>query len=324
MPETTSPATDNSEELSTNPAQRFVRRSLAWTRLRESGIKFLLACCGVFSLTITLAIIGVLLDETFRFFGRPEVTVSGFLFSAEWHPLLGEKKSFGIWALVSGTLLVTFIAMVIALPLGLVTAVYLSEYARPKVRNILKPVLEVLAGIPTVVYGFFALTVITPLLQKVLSGINVYNALSGGIAVGILCLPTICSLTEDALRAVPRALREGALALGGTKFDVTVKVVVPAALSGIIAAFLLAVARAIGETMIVALACGSMPHLTADPRDEIQTMTGFMVQMATGDVSTAGIEYGSMYAVAFTLFVMTFALTLLGTYVRRRFREAYT
>jgi phosphate transport system permease protein len=220
-------------------------------------------------------------------------------------------------------MVVTTIAMAFALPLGLVTAVYLSEYARPKVRNILKPVLEILAGVPTVVYGFFALTFITPMLQWFHSGFNVYNAMSGGLAVGILCLPTICSLTEDSLRAVPRALREGALALGGTKFEVTVKVIVPAALSGIISAFLLAAARAIGETMIVALAVGAMPRLSADPRTDMQTMTGFMASMSTGDHSAYGIEYLSMYAVAFTLFLMTFTLTLLGALVRKKFREAY-
>ncbi len=319
--------TINTKEAGTEtlpvPVRRYARRSLTWTRMRESVIYAALGFCGLFSLIVTVSIIAVLLDETWVFFHRPEVSLKNFLFSSEWHPLLGETKSFGIWALISGTMLVTVIAMSFAVPLGLVTAVYLSEYAQPRVRNILKPILEILAGIPTVVYGFFALTVITPFLQSIHSGFGVYNAFSGGIAVGILCLPTICSLTEDALRAVPRALREGALALGGTKFDVTVKVVVPAALSGIISAIILASARAIGETMIVALACGSRAHLTLDPREETQTMTGYMVQMATGDVSNFGVEYSSMYAVAFTLFLITFSLTILGAYVRRRYRESY-
>ncbi|MDA8746540.1 phosphate ABC transporter permease subunit PstC, partial [Rubripirellula amarantea] len=225
--------------------------------------------------------------------------------------------------LISGTMSVMVIAMCIALPLGLITAVYLSEYAPPRVRGVLKPVLEVLAGVPTVVYGFFALMVITPTLQWFHSGFGVFNATSGGIAVGILCLPTVCSLAEDALQAVPRSLRDGVYGMGGTRFDATVKVIIPAALSGIISAFLLAIARAIGETMIVAIACGSRPQVTLDPRDEIQTMTGFMVQMAGGDVSNFGTEYYSMYAVAFTLFIITLSLTMVGNVVRKRYREAY-
>lgn len=298
-------------------------RSLRGVRLRETFIYIGLVACGLFSLFVTLAILGVLVTETLRFFASEEVSVGEFLGSTEWNPLLGAEKNFGIWALISGTLLVTVIAMAIALPLGLVTALYLSEYAPRRVRNILKPVLEVLGGVPTVVYGFFALTTITPALQWLHDGFSVYNAMSAGIAVGILCLPTVCSLAEDALQAVPRSLRDAAYGLGGTKFDVSVKVVVPAALSGIISAFLLAIARAVGETMIVALAAGSRPHVTGDPREEIQTMTGFMVQMASGDVSNFGVEYYSMYAVAFTLFVLTLLLTMIGSIVRRRFREAY-
>ncbi|WP_235935071.1 phosphate ABC transporter permease subunit PstC [Candidatus Laterigemmans baculatus] len=298
-------------------------RPLQGIRFREFFIFATLVLCAIFSILVTVSIIGVLITETLQFFRSDEVTVGEFLFGTEWNPLIGREKHFGIWALISGTLLVTVIAMVIALPLGLITAVYLSEYAPRRVRNVLKPVLEVLAGIPTVVYGFFALTTITPILQWFHEGFNVYNALSAGIAVGILCLPTVCSLSEDALQAVPRALRDGAYGLGGTRFDVSVKVVLPAALSGIISAFLLAVARAIGETMIVALAAGSRPRVTADPREDVQTMTGFMVQMATGDVSNYGVEYYSMYAVAFTLFVLTLALTMFGSVVRRRFREMY-
>lgn len=298
-------------------------RSLSLVRGRETVIYVLLILCGLFSLLVTGAIIYVLAAETITFFRFDEVTLRDFLGSTKWNPLLGGQKSFGIWALVSGTMLVTVIAMVIALPLGLVTAIYLSEYAPKKVRNVLKPVLEVLAGIPTVVYGFFALMTITPILQWLHSGFSVYNAMSAGIAVGILCLPTVCSLAEDALQAVPRSLRDAAYGLGGTRFDVSVKVVVPAALSGIISAFLLAIARAVGETMIVALAAGSLPQTTIDPREQVQTMTAYMVQMAGGDVSNYGTEYYSMYAVAFTLFLMTLALTMVGNLVRRRFREAY-
>jgi phosphate transport system permease protein len=253
------------------------------------------------------------------------VTLIGFLTSSKWEPLIGREreKKFGIWALITGTLLVSFIAMSLALPLGLITSIYLSEYAHPRVRAIIKPTLEVLAGIPTVVYGFFALTVITPTLQFFHDGFNTFNAMAGGIAVGILCLPIVSSLVEDALQAVPRSLREGAFGLGATKFEVSTRVVVPAALSGIISAFLLAVSRAIGETMIVAICVGSRPQLSLDPRDDMQTMTGWMVQMALGDVSNYDMEYLSMYAVAAVLFLITLALTFTGNIVRKRFREVY-
>ncbi len=254
-----------------------------------------------------------------------EITLANFVSGTKWNPLLGREseKEFGVWALISATLMVSGIAMCLALPLGLITAIYLSEYASARVRAVIKPTLEVLAGIPTVVYGFFALTVITPALQICHGGFGTFNAMAGGIAVGILCLPIVSSLVEDALQAVPRALREGAYGLGATKFEVSTKVVVPAALSGIISAFLLAVSRAVGETMIVALAVGSRPQLSLDPRDDMQTMTGWMVQMALGDVSNYDVEYLSMYAVAATLFLITLALTFTGNVVRNRFREEY-
>ena len=300
------------------------RRSARSLRTRESAVMAGLTFCGAFSVLTTITIVVVLSVQMLRFFGMEEVSVVEFFTTSQWNPLLGKEKHFGIWSLVSGTLLVTAVAMLLALPLGLITAVYLSEYSPRGVRAFLKPTLEVLAGIPTVVYGFFALTVITPGLKFFHEGFNVYNAFSAGIAVGILCLPTVSSLAEDALQAVPRALREGAYSLGATKFDVSVKVVLPAALSGIVSAVLLAVARAIGETMIVALAAGSMPRLTGDARQEVQTMTGFMVQMALGDVSNFDVEYMSMYAVAAVLFVMTLLLTLVGGQIRKRFRETYT
>lgn len=312
-------------DSSANVQQIFAspRRSLKATRAFEKLVFFLLILCAIFSILITVSIIGVLVKETITFFGFEEVTLSNFLGSGVWNPQLGGERSFGIWALISGTLLITVIAMAIALPLGLITAIYLSEYAPSRVRDVLKPVLEVLAGIPTVVYGFFALTTITPFLQSISAQFNIYNALSAGIAVGILCLPTVCSLSEDALRAVPRSLRDGAFGLGSTRFDVAVKVVLPAALSGIISAFLLAVARAIGETMIVALAAGNRPHMTINPTEDVQTMTGYMVQMAQGDVSTFDVEYYSLYAVAFTLFLITLTLTMIGNVVRRKYREKY-
>lgn len=303
--------------------QRAPRRSRQAVLLRDRSAYSLLVASALFSIGVTAAIIAVLGGETWQFFRLPEVHVLEFAFGREWNPLLGETKHFGIWPLISGTMLVTAVAMSFALPLGLITAVYLSEYAPRRLRSWLKPTLETLAGIPTVVYGFFALTVITPTLKWLHDGFNMYNAFSAGLAIGILCFPTVCSLAEDAMQAVPRSLREAAYGLGGTKFDVSLKVVVPAALSGIISAFLLAAARAIGETMVVALAAGSRPQLTCDPRNDVQTMTGFIVQMAFGDVSNYGAEYLSMYAVAAVLFLMTFLLTVAGQIVRKRFREAY-
>ncbi len=283
------------------------------------------------------------------------VTPWEFLTGTQWNPLLGEIKHYGVLPLICGTLLVSAIAMCITVPFGLITAIYLSEYAPRRVRAFLKPALEVLGGIPTVVYGYFALMVITPILQSLHAWISSpfrsllpppeklvehysnseqfavwvckpfesYNVMSAGIAVGIMALPIVCSLTEDALQAVPRSLREGAYGIGATKFEVSTKVVVPAALSGIVAAFLLAIARAFGETMIVALAAGNLAQLTLDPRESTQTMTAWIVQIFLGDASNFGPEYLSCYAVAATLFIMTLCLTLLGGWVLRRYREVY-
>lgn len=314
-------ARDSSNDVS-KPNARF--RPSKGGSLRELLIKTLLAMCSALSILTTLGIIYVLVHEGNAFFQADGVSFWGFISGVRWNPLIGSEKHFGVWALISGTMLVSLIAMAIAIPLGLVTAVYLSEYARPRVRAIVKPTLEVLAGIPTVVYGFFALTLITPALKFMHDGFNTYNAMSAGIAVGILCLPIISSLVEDALQAVPRSLREGAFGLGATKFEVSVKIVLPAALSGIISAVLLAIARAIGETMVVALAAGSRPQFTLDPRQDIQTMTGWMVQMALGDVSNFSIEYLSLYAVAGVLFIITLMLTIVGNLTRNRFREVYS
>ena len=299
-------------------------RSLSIVRAKERIVKSGLVGCTTFSILITVSIVVLLLRQSYEFFSYDEINLYKFTFGTEWNPLLGTKKHFGVLPLVCGTLWVTVIAMAVALPLGLITAIFLSEYAPRRLRSVLKPILEVLAGIPTVVYGFFAISVITPFLRDWL-GIEVdfFNALSAGIAVGILCIPTVSSLSEDALQAVPNRLREAAYGLGGTKFDVAVKVVVPAALSGIVSAFLLAIARAIGETMIVAMAAGARPVLTADPTDQIQTMTAYITQVATGDVSNFAIEYYSIYAVAMTLFLITLCLTLLGNLIRARFRESY-
>lgn len=304
-------------------------RARFWRMWKERAIVGSLSACGLFTIGTTIAILFVLFRESWAFFAADGVTVKEFVTGTQWSPLLGSTKHFGVWPLVMGTLVITGVAMMVALPLGLITAIYLSEYAPRRLRAALKPTLEVLAGIPTVVFGYFALKVITPSLQLLnpLFGadgqIGVFNALSAGIAVGLLCIPIVSSLTEDALQAVPKALREGALGLGATRFEVSIKVVVPAALSGIIAAFLLAIARAIGETMIVALAAGSRPQMTADPRAEMQPMTGYMVQIFLGDASNFGPEYFSCYAVALTLFAMTLVLTLAGAGLRARYREVY-
>jgi phosphate transport system permease protein len=307
-------------------------RSRSMQRLREWIIQAALVGCGLFSVLITCSIILVLFSEALTFFTRSfrvgddenfRVSLWQFLSGTRWDIGIGSQKRFGIWPLISGTLLVTAVAMAVALPTGLVTAVYLSEYAPKRLRNFLKPTLELLAGVPTVVFGFFALEVITPTLRWFSNVFEGYNALSAGIAVGILCIPIVCSLTEDALQAVPRSLREAALGLGGTKFDVATKVVVPAALSGIISAFLLAISRATGETMVVALAAGSTPRITLDPSKSVQTMTGMMASVAHGDSSTGSVEYYSIYAVGATLFLITFALTLIGQRVRLRYRETY-
>lgn len=319
------PSKSSADSVPESPARGTLRGapSRHARRWKERGILSLLNGAALFSVFITLAILWVLGAETSNFFAQDEVSVGEFFGTTQWNPLLGAEKHFGIWSLVCGTFLVAGVALLVAVPLGLVTAIYLSEYAHPRVRAILKPSLEVLAGIPTVVYGFFALTLITPALKTFSEGFGSFNALAAGIAVGILILPIITSLSEDALRAVPQSLRDGAFGLGATRFDTSFKVVFPAALSGITSAVLLAAARAIGETMIVALAAGSTPKVTMDVRDEIQTMTGFMVQMALGDVSNYGVEYYSMYAVAAMLFVLTLAFTLVGSWIRKRYREVY-
>ncbi len=293
----------------------------------EALVTGLLLAFSFVSVLTTVSIIAVLGVEAWAFFTRfpeePGISVWSFFTGTEWSPLLGGTKKFGVLPLVCGTLLITGIAGALALPIGLVTAIFLSEYAPPRARSVLKSVLEVLAGVPTVVYGFFALAVITPALSACSDAFGTYNALSAGLAVGIMILPIVTSLSEDALRAVPRSLRDGAFALGGTKFDTTVKVVVPAALSGIMASFLLALTRAIGETMIVALAAGAQARMTLNPADDVQTMTGFMAAIFTGDAQANSVEYLSSYAVAATLFGMTLLLTLVGTWILRRYREEY-
>lgn len=291
-------------------------------RVGEALIRAFLFLCGAISIFTTLGIVVVLGRESWLFFGNPQVSLVGFFTGTTWQPAIGR---FGIWPLLTSTLLTSAIAMVVAIPLGLGAAVFLSEYASPRVRNILKPVLEVLAGIPTVVYGYFALTFMTPLLRVLLGRetVEIFNMASAGIVVGIMILPMVSSLSEDALRAVPRGLREASYGLGATRLETSLQVVLPAALSGVVAAVILAISRAIGETMIVAIAAGSGPNFTLNPFEAAETMTGHIARISGGDLSYNTIDYNSIFAIGMTLFVMTLLLNIISRQVVRRFREVY-
>ncbi|MDA1129219.1 MAG: phosphate ABC transporter permease subunit PstC [Chloroflexi bacterium] len=288
--------------------------------LPERVIAIFLFLCSFLSILITIGIVAVLLFEAISFFG--EVSFLEFITGTRWTPLFSSKQ-FGVLALVAGTTLTAVLAMAVALPLGLLSAIYLSEYAPRKVRSTVKPTLEILAGIPTVVYGYFALLFVTPLLRGISEDIAVFNALSAAVVMGVMILPMVSSLSEDAMRAVPRTLREGAYALGSTKMEVSIFVVVPAALSGIASAFILAVSRAIGETMIVTIAAGQNPRFTLNPFVPIETMTAYIVQVSQGDTPAGSIEFKTIFAVALLLFVITLAMNLLSQYVVGRFREEY-
>jgi phosphate transport system permease protein len=287
----------------------------------ESAIQTLLFLAGVLSIFITVAIVYVLGREAWLFFGSPDVTLAKFLGTTKWQPSIGQ---FGIWPLVTSTLITSLIAMLVSLPLGLSAALYLSEYASPRARSTLKPILEILAGIPTVVYGYFALLFMTPLLQKIFGErVEVYNMASAGIVMGIMILPLISSMSEDALSAVPHALREGAYAMGATKFEASLQIVLPAALSGIGAAFIIGISRAIGETMIVAIAAGSGPNFTFNPFKAAETMTGHIARISGGDLSYNSIDYNSLFAIALMLFLVTLVLNLISQRVVEKFREQY-
>jgi phosphate transport system permease protein len=287
---------------------------------RERVVRWVLAACALVSVATTLGIATLLFTESLGFFR--EVSLREFLGDSRWTPQFTEQH-FGIWPLAAGTFLTTAISALVALPLGLAAAVYLSEYAPAGLRRVLKPSLELLAGVPTVVYGYFALTFVTPLLQRFWPELQVYNALSAGLVVGIMIMPMVASLSEDALRAVPRGLAEGAYALGATKVETVMRVVLPGALSGVIASFILALSRAIGETMIVTLAAGATPNLTLDPTQSVQTMTAFIVQVSLGDTPEGSAVYNSIFAVGLLLFLLTFGLNLIANAVVRRFRESY-
>jgi phosphate transport system permease protein len=287
---------------------------------KEKIIEFLLRGSAVITILTTVGIIWVLLSESFTFF--KEVSIVDFLTDDQWTPLFANKH-FGIMPLISGTLLTTVIAVSVALPVGLTIAVYLSEYAPKKFRKTVKPMLEILAAVPTVVYGFFALMVVTPFLQKLIPNMAGFNALSAGIVMGIMIIPFVSSLSEDALRAVPKSLRNASYGLGSTRFQTAFKVMVPAASSGIIVSVILAFSRAIGETMIVAIAAGQQPRLTANPLVPIETITAYIVQVSLGDVPHGSLEYRTIFAAGMTLFVFTFILNNISFWVRKKFREQY-
>ncbi len=286
--------------------------------VQERAVHAVLLLCGVVSIVTTLGIVLVLLVETVAFFR--EVSMFEFFTDTQWTPLFDDKH-FGILPLVCGTVLTAGIAIAVALPVGLVSAVYLSEYAGERFRRVVKPVLEVLAGIPTVVYGYFALLFVTPLLQTVIPTLSGFNALAPGIVIGIMIIPMISSLSEDAMYAVPQSLREGAYALGSSKLQVALKVVVPSAFSGIAASVLLGVSRAIGETMILAIAAGQQPRLTLDPTVPIQTMTAYIVQVSLGDTPTGTLEYRTIFAVGMMLFLSTLVLNVVSQWLRQRYQE---
>ncbi|PNE24012.1 phosphate ABC transporter permease subunit PstC [Tannerella sp. oral taxon 808] len=322
-----------------------IRSSRARSRrqkIREAVIEFGLMCCGLLSIVITIAIVTVVLIGTVDFFQdheydqlaaeaethgekppRERVSVSYFFTGNEWTPRFSNAR-YGILPLIAGTLVVAVVAALVALPIGLITAIYLSESATPRVRRFAKPTLEVLAGIPTVVYGYFALTTITPFLAWFIPGLSTpQNQLGGGIVVGIMIIPLVASLSEDAIRAVPRSLREASYALGANSFETATRVVVPAAFSGIMASFVLAISRAIGETMIVTLACGGQPRLTLDPREGIATMTSAIVNIAQGDVVHGSTDFNSLFAVAAVLFFMTFMMNVFAQWMLGRYRQVY-
>lgn len=286
----------------------------------ETLVHIVLFVAAAVSILTTIGIILSLIGETIAFFRQ--VSIIEYLTSTRWLPR-SRNATFGVWPLVTATLLTSLIAMLIAVPLGLLAAIYLSEFASPRARSVLKPALEVLAGVPTVVYGFFALTFVTPLLRELVDGVSGFNALSAGLVMGVMITPLVSSLSEDAMSAVPRSLREGAYGLGATRFEVATRVVFPAALSGIVAAVILALSRAVGETMIVAIAAGQRAQLTLDPRESVQTMTAYIVQQVGGEAPVGTLRYQTLFAVGTSLFVLTLAMNLFSHWFVRRFREVY-
>ncbi len=289
-------------------------------KIREGIIETLLFLCAISSILITIGIVAVLSYEAFGFF--KEVSLKEFLTERQWTPLFAEPR-FGILPLVAGTLLTTAIALIVALPLGLTVTVYLSEYAPHRFREVIKPMLELLAAVPTVVYGYFALLFMTPILQGFIPELSGFNALSPGIIMGIMIIPYVSSVSEDAMKAVPMHIREGSYAMGATKFQTAFKVIIPAAFSGIAAAFIIGISRAIGETMVVAIAAGMLPNFTINPLEPVQTLTGYIVQVSLGDVPHGTIEFKTIFAAGITLFLMTLVFNIIGFWLRKRIRQAY-
>lgn len=287
--------------------------------LQEKLIQAILFSCALISVFTTFGIVFIIFRETFEFF--QEVTLAQFLLDTQWTPLFAQKH-FGIWPLINGTLLTTTIAMFVAIPLGLSAAIYLSEYASPKVARILRPAVELLAGVPTVVFGYFALLFVTPVLRNVFP-LEVFNALSAGLMTGIMVMPTIGSISLDALQSVPRSLREGAYAMGVTKLEVITKIIFPAALSGIAASIILGISRAVGETMIVVIAAGQQPRLNINPFQSVGTMTAYMAQIAGGDSSRGSLNYKTLYVVGAVLFLITLALNIVSHWIANRYKEKY-
>lgn len=283
-------------------------------------MKAIFFICAAVSILTTIGILYSLASQALGFF--QEVGVIEFLTGSRWSPIL-KPRDYGVLPLVSGTMLVAILGAIVAVPVGLGTAIYLAEYAPDKARRVLKPFLEILAGIPTVVYGYFAYSLVTPVLQTFLPEMQGWNALSAGLVMGLMIIPMVSSLSEDAMVAVPRSLREGAFALGATRIEVALKVVVPAALSGIVAAFILALSRAIGETMLVTIAAGARPNLTFNPVESIQTMTAYIVQVSQGEAAHGSVAYNTLFAVGLLLFFMTLAMNLAGHYIVRRWQERY-
>ncbi len=296
------------------------QNSKKYANIKEVLIKNCLLIFASISILTTVGIVFTLMEETIIFFG--EVSIIEFFTSTKWTPLL-EPQNFGILPLITGTLMIALGSSLVSLPLGLGSAIYLSEYAPKKVRKIIKPMLEVLAGVPSIVYGFFALTVITPFIQSFLPQTEVFNAASASIAVGIMTIPLVASLSEDAMMAIPNSMRYGAYALGSTRLEVTSKIVLPAAISGIASAFVLAISRAIGETMIVAIAAGASPTLTFNPLKSIQTMTGFMVNTSLGDVPHGSVAHRTIFAVGTMLFLITLVMNMIAKAIVKKYREVY-
>ena len=295
-------------------------RARRLSRLKERVIESLLFLAAFSSVGITVGIVGTLIYESATFFAH--VSFLDFITDTLWTPLFASPH-FGIISLVAGTLVTTAVALAVALPVGTIVAIYLSEFAPSTVREIIKPALELLSAVPTVVYGYFALQFMSPLLQKLIPGLPTFNMLSAGVVMGIMIIPYVSSLSEDAMRAVPMALREGAYAMGANRIITALKVVYPSALSGIVASYILAISRAIGETMIVAIAAGMQPNFTLDPREPAATITAFIVQVSLGDLPHGSIGYQSIFAAGITLFLMTLAFNIVGYVLRKRFREAY-